>query len=118
MKEQFKELLHHYKVEAFKISHGNERVQETTEEILKFTDETLNNEYHYHFRNNRPDPQRIETFKMIKNFTVEAILPPVVERLVRRITVLEKQHDELVRLVDHLLETLSEAEQSVNSNAG
>lgn len=117
MKEQFKQLLHHYKVEAFKISHANDRVQETTEEILKFTEDALNNEYHYHFRRD-PDPKRIETYDMIRRYTVQALLPPVLEKLVRRITVLEKQHDELVRLVDSLLESLSDEKERVDSNAG
>ena len=117
MKEQFKELLHHYKVEAFKVSHGNDRVQETTEEILKFTEDALHNEYHYHFHKD-PDPKRIETFEMIRSYTLEALMPPVLEKLVRRITVLEKQHDELVRLVDNLLEALSNEGGRVDSNAG
>ena len=45
-------------------------------------------------------------------------LPPVLEKLVRRLTVLEKQHDELVKLVDHLLEALSSESDRVDSNAG
>ena len=107
MNKKFQELLHRYKVEAFKISHGNDDVHETAEEILKFTEEALNNAYHYRFHR-YPDPKRIETFKAIKRYTLEALLPPVLEKLVRRITVLEKQHDELVRLVGDILESLSD----------
>ena len=107
MKKQFKELLHHYKVEAFKISHNHDSVQESAREILKFSEEALNNEYHYHFRTD-PDPKRIETYKMIKNFTLEALLPPVLEKLVWRISVLERQHEELVKLVGDILELLSD----------
>lgn len=106
MKKNFQKLLHGYKVEAFKISHGNDDVQETAEEILKFTEEALNNAYHYRFHSD-PNPKRIETFKAIKRYTLEALLPPVLEKLVRRITVLEKQHDELVRLIGDILESLS-----------
>ncbi len=109
MKKQFRELLHRYKVEAFKISHGNGGVQESAAEILRFTEQALNNEYHYHFHHDQ-DPKRIETFNMIKNFTLEALLPPVLEKLVRRISVLEKQHAEVVRLVSDVLETLSDDE--------
>ena len=106
MKKKFKELLHRYKVEAFKISHGNEQVIETTKEILHFTDTALNNAYRFHFHQD-PDPKRIEVFNMIKHFTLEALLPPVMEKLVRRQVVLEKQHQELVKLVGEILETLS-----------
>ena len=107
MKKQFKELLHRYKVEDFRISHGSDAVQEAAREILAFTEAALNNEYHFHFHED-PDPKRIETFKMIKNYTLEALLPPVLEKLVWRITVLEKQHEGMVNLVGDLLETLSD----------
>jgi len=117
VKERFRDLLHAYKVEAFKISHTNEKVQETTEEILRGTEDALNNEYHYHFRTD-PDPARIEAFKQIKNYTLRALLPPVVEKLVRRITVLEKQHEQLVELVDALLESLSEEGARRDGNVG
>jgi hypothetical protein len=117
VKDALKELLHRYKVEAFKISHANDRVQETTEQILKSTEDALNNEYHYHFRR-KPNPERIETYKLIKNYTLEALLPPIVEKLVRRITVLEKQHDELVCLIDGLVDVLSHETSVRDSNAG
>ena len=117
MKRKFQELLHRYKVEAFKISHGNDEVQETAGEILKFTEDALNNAYHYRFHED-PDPKRIETFKMIKGYTLEALLPPVLEKLVRRITVLERQHEELVRLVGDILESLSGDGQQFDSDAG
>ncbi len=110
MKKKFQELLHQYKVEAFKISHNNEQVAEQTSEILRFTEEALNNAYHYQFRTT-PDKERLETFTRIKNFTLEALLPPVLEKIMRRVVVLECQHQEMVKLVDTLLEALSEDEK-------
>lgn len=106
MRKKFQALLHAYKVEAFKISHNNECVEERTRDILAFTEQALNNAYHYHFHN-EPDPQRVKTLTMVKNFTLEAILPPVVEKLVQRIAVLERQHEAMVGLVDNILEELS-----------
>ena len=116
MRKKFHDLLHAYKVEAFKISHNNECVEERTRDILQFTEQALNNAYHYHFHN-EPDPQRVETLTMIKNYTLEAILPPVVEKLVQRIAVLERQHESMVKLVDNLLEVLSE-DKTGNESAG
>ncbi len=107
MKKQFQQLLHRYKVEAFKASHSGELVKQAADDILEFTRDALNNEYHYDFHTD-PDPKRIETFKMIKNYTLEALLPPVLEKLVWRISVLEKQHGELVKLMGDILETLSD----------
>ena len=106
MKKKFKDLLHEYKVEAFKISH-NEQSDELREEIHQFTEETLKGAYHFQFHQD-PDPQRMVTFNLIKNFMLEALLPPVMERVTRRLIVLEKQHVELVKLVDEILEALSD----------
>lgn len=108
MKKKFKDLLHQYKVEAFKISHS-EQSSELRDEILQFTEETLKGAYHFQFHED-PDPQRMVTFNLIKNFMLEALLPQVMERVTRRVIVLEKQHAALVKLVDEILEVLSEAE--------
>jgi hypothetical protein len=107
VKKKFKELLHHYKVEAFKISHSHELVEQSTREILQFTETALNNAYHYHSHED-PDPSRIETINMIKSYVLEALLPPVIEKLMLRTLVLEKQHTEMVRLLGSILEVLSE----------
>lgn len=117
MKKKFHDLLHQYKVEAFKISHCNETVSEATKEILGHTEEALSNAYHFHFHKD-PDKDRLETFTMIKNFTIEALLPPVLEKIMRRVHVLERQHVELVQLVDNLLEALSEDVEKADSNVG
>ncbi|HLU37935.1 MAG TPA: hypothetical protein VK081_01030 [Planctomycetota bacterium] len=107
MKKAFRDLFHRYKVESFKVSHSHDSVEEITKEILSFTEEALNNAYHFHFHQD-PDPSRIETFNMIKHYTMEALLPPVVEKLTRRLVTLEKQHHALVKLVGDLLEVLSD----------
>ena len=117
MKKKFRELLHAYRVQAFKISHNQNDVEATTEEILSFTDEALSNAYSYHFPKD-PDPRTIEIFNMIKNYTLEALLPPVVEKIMRRVTSLEKQHEELVALVDRILETLSDDETEDRKDVG
>ncbi len=107
MQKKFRDLLHAYRVESFKITHNNERLEETTKEILEFTDDALNNAYHYKFHQD-PDPKRVETFNMIKNYTLESIMPPVLEKVMRRVLLLEKQHESIVQLFDKLLEALSE----------
>ena len=108
MRNRFKKLLHHYKVEAFKASHSQAEVDARTKAVLAEAEEILNNAYTYHFQSD-PSPEQIETFQLIKNFTVESVMPPVVEKLTRRIQILEAQHEELVTLVGNILETLSSA---------
>lgn len=107
MKKQFKDALHRYKVEAFKISHHGPEVDEISREILDHTAQALQNAYHFHFDKDT-NPQRVETFQLIKSVTLETLLPPVIEKVMRRITVLEKQNAQLVKLLDELLEAVSE----------
>lgn len=115
MKKKLKDALHSFKVEAFKISHANaadgaeQPRDEVTKEILDHTAEALDNAYHFHFEEGKAaSPHLVETFRMIKSVTLETILPPVVEKLMRRITVLEHTNARMVRLLDELMEALSE----------
>lgn len=114
MKKTFHDLLHRYKVEAFKISHNKQVDEELTKEVQQFLEKTLNDEFHYQFHSD-PGPERLETFQMIKNFTIEALLPPVIDRIMRRVVALEKQHELMVQMVDGLLEELSEDELSAKA---
>ena len=107
MKKQFRDLLHQDKVEAFKISHNKQVDEELTAEAQRFVEKALNDEFHFHFQTD-PGPERLETLQMVKSFTVEALLPPVIDRIMRRVVALEKQHALMVELVDGLLQTLSQ----------
>ena len=117
MKQKFRKLLHAYRVQAFKVTHAEGPVDSGTEEILSSTGEALNNAYQYHFHKD-PDPKRIETFNMIKNYTLEALLPPVVEKIMTRVNNLEKQHEVLVGLIDQILEELSDDDPAQHKDAG
>ncbi|MFN3240477.1 MAG: hypothetical protein ACE37K_03080 [Planctomycetota bacterium] len=110
MKQKLKDALHSFKVEAFKMSHhGAEEQQDVAQEILARTAEALDNAYHFHFKEGTDvNPHRVETFQMIKSVALETILPPVVEKLMRRITVLEHTNKSMIRLLDELMEALSE----------
>jgi hypothetical protein len=81
--------------------------QEVSREILEHTAQALQNAYHFHF-DKSASPHRVETFQMIKSVALETILPPVLEKVMTRITVLEHQQAHLVKLLDELMEALSE----------
>ena len=115
MHKKFQELLHRYKVEVFNVDHNKRDVQTLTQECLHITEDVLSQNYHYHFHK-LPDANRAEIINMINNYTREAILPPVVERLVQRQVKLEKRFDALVGLTEQLLEVLSQPEQLSASN--
>ncbi len=107
MKKKLKDALHRYKVETFKMTHVTAEEQDVAREILEHTAQALQNAYHFHF-DKSTSPHRVETFQLIKSVALETLLPPVVEKIMRRITVLEHQNMHLVKLLDELMEALSE----------
>jgi hypothetical protein len=104
--KKFQELLHHYKVHVFHAEHDKSSVDEITKECLHVTEDVLETKYHYHFHK-LPDANRAEIINMINNYTRDAILPPLVEKLVHRQVKIEKRMDALVHLTEQILETLS-----------
>lgn len=106
MQESFRRLLHEYRVESFKATHSPEQVKERTKEALRLCREALHQVYHFHVHN-APDPTRAETLNLIHDYAVEALLPPVLERIIERELVLEKKHELSMRLLERILETLS-----------
>lgn len=106
MQTKFKELLHQYKLEVFHTEHDKRSVQEITTECLHVTEDVLKQKVHYHFHK-LPDENRAEWVNLINNYVREAILPPVVERLVHRQVLLEKRILALQHLHEKILETLS-----------
>lgn len=107
MKKKLKDALHRYKVESFKLSHHGLDFAEASHEILEATQVALQNAYRLHFEKHA-DPQQAETFRMVKTFVTEALLPPVMEKVMRRIAALEKQQSQMVDLLGELMEALSE----------
>jgi hypothetical protein len=106
LKKQFQDLLHQYKVDVFHKEHDQESVSEITNECLHVTEAVLKQKYHYHFHE-LADADRVEIINMINNYTREAILPPVIEKLVSRQIRLERRFNSLVNLTEQLLEVLS-----------
>jgi len=109
MLKKFQELLHQYKLEVFHQEHDKKTAAEIANECMHVTEEILEEKFHYHFHK-LPDANRAEIINMINNYTREAVLPPVVERVVHRQVVLEKRLNALVHLLESLFEELSNRE--------
>ena len=106
MHKRFQEILHQYKLEVFHNEHDKKSIEEITAECCHITEDILHEKFHYHFHK-LPDANRAEIINMISNYTREAVLPPVVEKLVHRMVVLEKRMEALVHLNEQILEALS-----------
>jgi hypothetical protein len=115
LKKQYQDLLHQYKVEVFHQEHDQQSVSQITTECLHVTEDVLKQKYHYHFHE-LADADRVEIINMINNYTREAILPPVIEKLVSRQIRLERRFNALVGLTEQLLELLSR-ENGQHTNA-
>ena len=105
MHRKFKKLLHEYKVELFHEEHDD--VEAFTEKCTHIAEDVLNQKFNYHFHK-LPDANRAEIINMISNYTREAILPPVVEKIVERQVHVENRMKVLEQLVVNALEALSE----------
>ena len=92
MLKKFQDLLHEYKLEVFHNEHDKKSIDDITSECIHVTEEILEEKFHYHFHK-LPDANRAEIINMINNYTREAILPPVVEKVIHRQVVLEKRID-------------------------
>ena len=117
MHKRFHELLHKYKLDVFHLEHDKSSVEQITDECLHVTEEVLEQKYHYHFHK-LPDANRAEIINMINNYTREAVLPPVVEKLVLRQIKLEKRFEALLGLNQQLLELLSSDPKSNGEEVG
>jgi len=106
MHTKFKELLHQYKLDVFRMGHDKKDVEQITRECMTICEDVLNQKYHYHFHK-LPDANRAEIINMINNYTREALLPPVIERLVHRQVRLEHRVEALEKFISQMLETLS-----------
>ena len=107
MHRKFKDLLHRYKRDVFQLEHHQKDVGSITQECMSICEDILEQKYHYHFHK-LPDADRAEIINMINNYTREAILPPVVERLVERQVLIEHKMEAMAGLIEHMLETLSD----------
>lgn len=106
MHAQFKDLLHRYKLDVFQMRHDKKDAAQITKECMAISNEVLNQKYHYHFHK-LPDADRAEIINMINTYTREALLPPVIEKIVHRHVTLEHRVEAMEKLIEQMLETLS-----------
>ncbi len=111
MKESFQAMLKNYRKTSFKMYHEHKDVRnQLLAEAKNLAKEQLSQKFQYTFHKD-PTEERAEIFNMIYNFTTEALLPPILEKINERIVILEKRHEMLLNMVVEALEVLSEEKQ-------
>lgn len=106
MQRKFAEALRTYRKEVYKVDHDADQLKEITKDALTLTKDALDNAYHYHFHK-LPDASRAEVINMINNYTLEALLPPIVEKINKRQLVQERKLELLVSLLEEALEKIN-----------
>lgn len=107
-KTQIHEILHDYKKACFLLEHESGLHEAVEREKKRLVDLILAQNFHYHFHK-PPNPERAEVLSLIENYVREAVLPPVVGKLVERIVVLEKRQENGVRCLERLITLLAES---------
>ncbi len=110
MKQKFAEALKTFKKEVYKVEHDPNELNQLTEDALHITEDALDNAYHYHFHK-LPDASRAEVINMVINYTLEALLPPIVEKISKRQLLLERKLDLLVSLMEDALDKIGDGDE-------
>jgi len=106
VQKKFAEALKAYRKEVYKVEHDADQLKELTTDALNLTEDSLDNAYHYHFHK-LPDASRAEVINMINNYTLEALLPPIVEKINKRQLMVERKLDLLVSLLEEALDKIN-----------
>jgi DNA-nicking Smr family endonuclease len=111
VKQKFANALKTFRKEVYKVEHDHNELKNMTEDALHITEDALDNAYHYHFHK-LPDASRAEIINMVNNYTLEALLPPVVEKITKRQLVMERKLDLLVGLLENALERIGDGDDT------
>ena len=107
MKQKFAEAIKSYKKDVFKVEHDPAQLSLLIKDSLEFTEDALDNAYHYHFHK-LPDASRAEIINMVNNYVLEALLPPIVEKMTRRQLLNERKLELLVHLLEDALDRIDD----------
>jgi len=107
VKQKFAEALKTFHKEVYKVEHAPTELKHLTEDSMHFSEEVLDNAYHYHFHK-LVDADRAEIINMINNYVLEALLPPIVEKITRRELLLERKLNLLVELMEEALDKIGD----------
>lgn len=106
LRAEIHQVLHDYRRAVFELEHDEARVLERKEKAKQFTNEVLDQKFHYHFHQ-KVDAQRAETIQLIHNYCREALLPPVLERLAEREFLLEERHQHALQMVERVMNSFA-----------
>lgn len=90
-----------FQVDAFHLQHHQDSEAEAMAALAE-AHALLEQDYHLHFAQN-PTPQQVAQFGEVRRIVADALLPPVIASLLRRIERLEQQNQHLHQFLDVLV---------------
>ena len=109
-RSKIQKILHEYKKTCFLYEHdadGHSEHVEVAKDTERIVQEILAQNFHFEFH--KPvDPASAETIGMIENYAREAVLPPVLTKLVEKVVVLEKRQAAGIQCLEELIKLLEE----------
>jgi hypothetical protein len=110
-RERVHQVLHDYKKECFFLEHRSGTHEQVEQETRKIVKELLAIPHHFQFHT-QPTPERAEILNLIEDYVREAVLPPILNRLVERLLVIERRHQAGVRALERFSNLFEESAQS------
>lgn len=104
---QVQHILHEYKKECYLLEHHDPEHEDVVKERERVVADILASNFHYHFHK-PPNQERAEILGMIENYTREAVLPAVLDKVVERIVLLEKRQQAGTRCLERLIGLMEE----------
>jgi flagellar motor switch protein FliG len=112
-REQVHQILHDFKKECYLLEHRSGLHDQVEQEVQRTVRELLSLSHRYEFHR-QPTKERAEIFNMIENYTREAVLPPILNRLVERMVVLEGRQAAGVRCIERLIHVIERTDARVS----
>lgn len=107
-RERVHQVLHDYKKECFFLEHRSgvqEQVEAETQRIVK---EMLAIPHRFEFHS-KPTPEQAVMLNLIEDYVREAVLPPILHKLVERVLIVERRHQAGARALERLSHLFEES---------
>lgn len=110
-KSELHAFFHDYKKRVFELEHDSAQIAARQAQVAKSVGEILGEKSRFKFHQ-KVDPKNAATLDLIYDFCHEALLPPVVTRLVERIAVLEARQAASLDLIAKVMERTADEGRS------
>lgn len=107
-RERVHQVLHDYKKECFFLEHRSGVHEQVESETARVVKELLAIPHRFEFHS-KPTAEQAEMLNLIEDYVREAVLPPILNKLVERLLIAERRHHAGVRALERLTHLFEES---------